>query len=67
MVFVFCESDKNWHGPYKIVKVNEKEVFVSISGNQKHSNISQILPDRKKLHDIILSSLKTSIEQINTD
>lgn len=66
MVFVFRERDKNWHGPFKVTKVDRKEVFVEIDGQVKHFNISQILPDRNGFHDSELNRLKESIEQFQS-
>lgn len=62
-VYVFREAEKLWNGPYKVTKVNEKEVFVIINDSIRQFNISQVLPDTSECHDNELERLKQSIEQ----
>lgn len=67
LVYVFRDNDRKWHGPYEVLKVYNKEIYVSVDGVEKHFNISQIIPDSHELHDMELQRLKQSLEQFHTD
>lgn len=45
-VRVFRESDKRFLGPYRVVQVEGKQIFIERDGKRVQHNIDQIIPER---------------------
>ena len=45
-VRVIRESDKRLHGPYNVIRVDGKEVYVEIDNHLRNFNVSQVIRER---------------------
>lgn len=43
-VYVYKEKDKQWKGPFKVVRVFEKQVFVDRNGKEAQYSLAHVLP-----------------------
>lgn len=56
----------DWTGPWEIVKICGKEVFVDWNGEHKHFNISKVIPDPAQTGDHDLERLIQSFDQFRS-
>lgn len=45
-VFVYKEAEKRWKGPFRVVKVADKQVYVDRNGVEAHYSLDHVLPER---------------------
>lgn len=45
MVRLYLDNDKKFLGPFLVIKVEDKEIFVDYDGPLEHINCSQVIPE----------------------
>lgn len=66
-VLVCRKKEKQWVGPYRVVRVMEKEVYVDWDGEKKHFNLCQVVPMPQTQRDRELKRLLEGMKQFKSD
>ena len=66
-VFVFREGNKSFLGPFPVIRVSQKEVYVSQDNKLAHYNLSQVIPASKFTDNEVTQALHTQLSAFRSD
>lgn len=66
MVRIYREGDRRMIGPFRVIRIQEKEIYVDQDGRLAHYNITQAIPERRQTHEDLLTDVNDHLAVFRT-